>query len=414
MNNEDLIISCILIDTRVHDSVIPSLKPEYFSLRREIITKIMDMYSIGSPIDLYTLIAGLPKFRNEILRIQTLLASAANVTAYVAQLKDDYMRSQMRIWFGAELGITDDPYNYLDAKLEHLQELRDKVLGKNVVSQRRLLPSDIEGILLNQRVTTDEKMSKPDTILSIKEVDGAIVTQRRMFTLGNFSCIIGKAKSRKTTLLSLLAASILNPYVNEKLVGSMPFGKSKMLYFDTEQGTYDCYNTISRIERLSGKNPNILAYSLREYAPSERCQIIEQAFAMWGDEVGFCAVDGIADLAYAINDEEEATRVSSMLLRLTKVYNTHICTIIHQNKNDNFATGHLGSSIMKKAELLISVTKGKSNKNISQVDCDLSRGADFQPFEIMIDQDGLPVINDGFIPSAQRQPDYMRDDEDRF
>jgi hypothetical protein len=299
--------------------------------------------------------------------------------------------------------------------LEHLQELRDKVLGKNVVSQRRLLPSDIEGILLNQRVSTDTEIKSPPIIMSIKDIDGAMVTHRRMLTMSNFSCIIGKAKSRKTTLLSMICASILNPYVNKKFIGSMPSGKNKTLYFDTEQGAYDCYNTISRIEKLAGKNLNILAYSLREFAPSERCQIIEQAFVMWGDEVGFCAIDGIADLAYAINDEIEATRVSSMLLRLTKVYDTHICVIIHQNKNDNFATGHLGSSIMKKAELIMSVTKGKSNKNISQVNCDMIRGVpDFQPFDIIINQDGLPEICDGLSSTVQRQPDYMRDDEDKF
>jgi hypothetical protein len=61
--------------------------------------------------------------------------------------------------------------------------------------------------------------------------------------------------------------------------------------------------------------------------------------------LGFVVIDGIADLANAINDEIEASRVVSLLMRWTKIYNCHIHVIIHENKADNNATGHLGSSI---------------------------------------------------------------------
>lgn len=262
--------------------------------------------------------------------------------------------------------------------------------------------SKLEELLQRSKVDTCKKVSRPPTILSIKEAKGTQFEYKRLFTLGNFSCIIGKAKSRKTYLISMLTASVLSNDCCTKFASELPNSKSGVLYFDTEQGEYDCYNVIKRIETLSNGG-TMRSYALREFSPSERCQIIEYAFNLYGKETGFCVIDGIADLATAINDEEEATRVTTMLLRLTKTYNCHICTIIHQNKNDNFATGHLGSSIMKKAEILISVTKSCTDNNISEISCDLNRGIDFNPFSIAINNDGLPYIYDDIVKPTKKK-----------
>lgn len=256
----------------------------------------------------------------------------------------------------------------------------------------KLDTTEIEKLLERSKIDTKREVKRPPVILSIVEKSATQSIYKRLFTLGNFSCIIGKAKSRKTYLLSMLTASIINPNCNEKFRSELPTNKSGVLYFDTEQGEYDCYNVIKRIETISSVG-TMRSFSLREFSPMERCTIIEHAFKLWGKEVGYCVIDGIADLAMAINDEVEATRITTMLLRLTKQYNCHISTVIHQNKNDNFATGHLGSSIMKKAEILISVTKANSNPQISDVTCDLSRSVDFEPFCMMIDDSGLPFIS---------------------
>lgn len=263
--------------------------------------------------------------------------------------------------------------------------------------------SEIEKILNKARIDTTKRVEKPPVILSIIEKSGTQSVYKRLFTLGNFSCIIGKAKSRKTFLLSMLTASILNNESSGKFTSDLPNGKTGVLYFDTEQGEYDCYNVIRRIETMSGRR-TMKSFALREYSPSDRCAIIEHAFALWGNETAFCVIDGIADLATAINDEEEATRVTTMMLRLTKQYNCHISTVIHQNKNDNFATGHLGSSIMKKAELLISVMKAKDSIGLSDVTCDLSRGVDFEPFCFSINADGIPEVSG--IPVPKRNETY--------
>jgi len=295
----------------------------------------------------------------------------------------------------------------------------EKVETKKTVS--KLEVTEIEKILNKAKIDTSKKIERPPVILSIKEQSATQYVYKRLLTLGNFSCIIGKAKSRKTFLLSMLTAAILNKDSNDKFTSDLPAGKTGVLYFDTEQGEYDCYNVINRIEYMSGVK-TMKSFALREYAPADRCAIIEYAFKLWGNETAFCVIDGIADLATAINDEEEATRVTTMMLRLTKQYNCHISTVIHQNKNDNFATGHLGSSIMKKAEMLMSVMKSKET-GLSDVTCDLSRGIDFEPFCFSVNSDGIPEISgtpvrtksdpivpsfeiQGYINTKENDPDY--------
>lgn len=244
------------------------------------------------------------------------------------------------------------------------------------------------------------EVNKPRIIFSIRETGAMSFDFRRVFTLGNFSAIIGKAKSKKTYLLSAIAACIIGKRLMwDKFQGGIEAGKDLVLYFDTEQGEWDSWNVIRRIALMAGNvyKDKFKAYNLRRFTPLERCQIIEFALMMYGDEAGFVVIDGIADLASGINDEDEATRVVSLLLRWTKDYECHIATVIHQNKNDNFATGHLGSAIMKKTEIIISVTKDPQNFNESTVECPDSRSIGFKPFKLVINRDGLPEIDNVII-----------------
>jgi hypothetical protein len=149
------------------------------------------------------------------------------------------------------------------------------------------------------------------------------------------------------------------------------------------------------------------SFDLREFTPLERCDIINHFIEKRSYGISFFVIDGIADLAMAINDEIEASRVVSLLLKWTKVYNIHICVIIHQNKNDNFATGHLGSSIMKKAECIMSVTKDSSDSSKSEISCDYIRGAmEFDKFTIAIDENGMPSVDHEFKAVNNEEPTF--------
>ena len=211
-------------------------------------------------------------------------------------------------------------------------------------------------------------------------------------TLGNFSMIIGKAKSRKTFLITiaLAAATRNNPVLN--FIGDLPAGQNFVLYFDTEQGKYHAYKTVKRICELAdiGLPQNFTAYSLRKFSPADRLAIIEAAIYNTPG-LGFVVIDGVRDLVSSINDEEQATMLSSFLLRCTEELNIHITAVLHQNKTDTNARGHLGSELQNKAETVLSVTKDTKNKEISIVEAEFCRDKEPDPFAFEI-FDGLPVL----------------------
>jgi KaiC/GvpD/RAD55 family RecA-like ATPase len=239
--------------------------------------------------------------------------------------------------------------------------------------------------------------------MKIRDFENNQIYERRLFSLGNFSAITGKSKSKKSFFAAmLLAAAAKNGLIENKLNGFLPTSKNGVLLFDTEQSNYDVYRYAKNVLDVIGhKADNFGAFALMEYTPKERCEIIDHAITKYKDNVSYIVIDGIADLATAINDELEATRVVSLLMKWTKLYNNHITVNIHQNKNDNFATGHLGSLILKKAEAIISVFKDEKDSMVSKVECTDIRGtAEFKDFEIEIQETGIPKLRENFyIPT---------------
>lgn len=270
-----------------------------------------------------------------------------------------------------------------------------KEYGK--VVEKKKDPEQLFNTLKKSFIDLSIPVAKPPVIMKIRDFETGALWDKRLFTLGNFSAITGKTKSKKTFLISyLLTAACNNGILNNKIITDLPANKNGVILFDTEQSNYDAFVTANRIKRMLGYIPeNFSAFAIREFSPIERCEIIDFALEHFKDMVSYVVIDGIADLANAINDEQEATRVVGLLMKWTKVYNCHITNVIHQNKNDNFATGHIGSSVMKKAEVIISSTKSDTDKRKSLIRCDNMRGgSEFNDFELEINDVGLPVIND--------------------
>jgi hypothetical protein len=239
-----------------------------------------------------------------------------------------------------------------------------------------------------------EKIERPPICLSIinGESEGIIGT------LGNFSLIIGKAKSKKTFSLSLfLSALVANQTVFGKFKGSLPDNKTKVVFFDTEQSRYHVQKFYHRVCRLLGiENPvNFEAYCLRQYTPSERLGMIDY-YIQNDPDIGFVAIDGIRDLVNSINDEDEATKTASHLLKWTETKSIHIITVLHQNKRDENARGHLGTELVNKAETVLSVSLDPQDRKISVVEPEFCRDREPEIFAFTVDENGLPVLVDGW------------------
>lgn len=215
------------------------------------------------------------------------------------------------------------------------------------------------------------------------EVDGQSV-----FSIGEISTVIGKAKSFKTTILSLIAANLLGAKsyrLSGKSIG--------VLWIDCEQGSYFAHKAVQRIVKLVGEgNPiNLFAYGMRSQSPAERLQLIEKAIETLPVDVVF--IDGIRDLVNSINSEEEATTVVTQLMQWSDS-GKHICCVLHQNKNDQNARGHVGTELVNKSETVLTVTKQPDGQIV--VSQDFSRGLPMTDFAIEM-QDNLPVVTDTAI-----------------
>lgn len=233
-------------------------------------------------------------------------------------------------------------------------------------------------------------------------VDDAVIG-----TLGNFSASIGKAKSKKTFNVSALVASALCNDTVLQYRASFPEGKRKILYIDTEQGQSHCQKVLKRILLMadlpSDKDvDNLIMLGLRKYSPEMRVAIVEQAINSIS-ELGLVVIDGIRDFVYDINSPIEATDIISKFMQWTDDRQIHIHTILHQNKNDEHARGHIGTELNNKAETIMQVEVDKTDKSISVVEAIHIRDREFEPFAFCINEAALPELVDSYHPKEKKQ-----------
>ena len=251
---------------------------------------------------------------------------------------------------------------------------------------------DLATLLSSVEVRSTDQIPKPPICLTIQYNN-----QQSVFgTLSNFSLIIGKAKSRKTFAVGIaLAAAVKQDIIMSRFVGSLPADRPTVLYFDTEQGRYHVQRAVKRICELSGlpEPTNLKTYALRSLPTATRLEMIQYALHNTPG-LGLVVIDGIRDLVFDINSPEEATSIATSLLRWTDELQIHILTVLHQNKGDNSARGHLGTELVNKAETVISISRDNDNKEISIVAPEFCRDKDFEPFAFSIDEQGLPYLVD--------------------
>jgi len=230
------------------------------------------------------------------------------------------------------------------------------------------------------------------SLANVKEKGDAILG-----TLGNFGLIIGKAKAKKSFFVNIAVSTALSDdYLLGRFKSNLPENQSEVLYFDTEQGKYHVQTAIKRIcNQIKVEEPaNLHAFHLRSLSPHERLEFIEKEIYR-NEKIGFVVIDGIKDLVTSINDESEATMITSKLLKWTEERNIHILTVLHQNKGDNNARGHIGTELINKAETVLSVTKSESDSSISIVEPQQCRNIEPEIFAFEI-IDGLPAIAENF------------------
>lgn len=257
----------------------------------------------------------------------------------------------------------------------------------------QLIPNDkpivnLSEKLLQYEINASDVIPPPEVALKIGNAN--------VGTLGNILSIIGKAKSRKSFFIAMaIAVSVSKDTIFNLFKNELPKHKSTILYFDTEQGKYHVQLALKRICKLIGvREPNNLkVYGLRALNPIERAELIEYAIINTPN-LGIVFIDGIKDLITSINDEEQATMIVSKLMKWSEEQNILITTVLHQNKGDNNARGHIGTELNNKAETVLSISKSTDNEMVSIVAPEMCRNIEPESFAFEIDENGIPYISD--------------------
>jgi len=258
-------------------------------------------------------------------------------------------------------------------KVENEKNILDNFLSIEQIK------ADISEISLPQYLKTKVDLTKNviEPVPVIQQGDSVI------FSRGNISTIGGKAKSRKTFLIVLMANDFLS---------NSPAGK--LLIVDTEMATPHVYKTARRIHRMLGwdtrqNNDRLTVLSLREYTPIERVFMFSEAIAHYQPEL--CFLDGVRDLLNDFNNIDDSNMVVQLLMKLSTQYDCHICSVLHENKGNSHLRGHLGTELINKSETVMEVA---ANDETSTVKPAQTRNLPFEEFSFRINDSGLPEYCD--------------------
>lgn len=236
---------------------------------------------------------------------------------------------------------------------------------------------------------------------------------------GNLSAVVGEAKSKKTFLCTALVGSMLD--ITQKHLFGIEHNRCRVLWVDTEQSPAHIQKVMFRINLLGGLTPTVPDHKLRmlqlrEKSPADRYQALEYGIALYQPKL--VVVDGISDLLCDTNCLKESEELVSRLLTLASLGHCHIMCVLHTNPNSDKARGHLGSTLMRKAETVLYVHK---TGECSVVEPQYCRNEEFARFAFKVEEMpdaefidplavglGIPVECDLPSESEQREDDCVR------
>lgn len=269
---------------------------------------------------------------------------------------------------------TIDIDNYINSIVKPVDEIQAFEKMENLLNERKIIiesiPQQMPCLLyVRENMQSDRKI--------------------RMLTAGNISLITGKSKSKKTFLFSTLAATLSRDFhFGNILFPNMPLDCKRIIYIDTEQSKFDSWNVLNRIKQLHG---NVDYYSLRGISAIEIKEFINYLIKKFND-IAIIFIDQIADLLKSVNDEEDAKQTIKFLEKITAENNIHVSCLLHQNKANTNGMGWIGSILLQKCEICLTITKDSDDYTISHVEPTDSRGAMFDKFSFKINETGIPEI----------------------
>lgn len=393
---EEAILAALMLESKAIDRV-PFLKPDHFYLEshKEVFRAILFLSRSGSSPDFKMVISRLRESGKLegvgghffVVELTTKASSAENLETHTRVVIERAIKRSLILLAGT---VHRDAYEDTDAfdllnriklDIQHLEEKETTNKG----------PEKIKALWEKLRILN--KPVRPETLIKFGDAD--------VCTEGNISLLVGKKKSRKSLLVTLMLHIFLQSRMNVS---------DDLAVFDTEQEEYDVWASMERLYRMT--NQMIPIFCLRGLSPKERRDFIEQTVTHWPRRLKIGVIDGIRDCMSNINDPDESTEVMSWLMRLNVQTKIHFINVLHLNKTDNNARGHIGSELLNKAEVTIEVELDPHSKDLyppSIVKCESSRRKPFEPFMFTHGATGLPeIIGMQIGESAHAQDDQIK------
>jgi hypothetical protein len=274
--------------------------------------------------------------------------------------------------------------------------LEVKIGAKNSLeSFPRIKENRFARMFVDAFVDVNKKIDYPHLAISIGNHQiGQNIYPTAFGTYGNFSCIVGASKAKKTFFKSLLVASYIGGD-SDKYSQSIRGHRGEdvvIIDIDTEQGEWHAQNTFKRVHNMVGGNPAFYKpFALRSYSHKERVEFIEHLIyeSEYQSKIGLFVIDGLADLVADFNDLKECNELIQKIMQWTDDKKFHLLTIVHQNSTTTKATGHLGSSVLKKAETICNLNV---ENNMVTVNFSHTRGFPIENMVFGINNEGLPYV----------------------
>lgn len=228
---------------------------------------------------------------------------------------------------------------------------------------------------------------------------------------GSIAFIFGRAGTRKTTALTLLAADLIKPDTIE----NSPFTIKRplrVLYIDTEQADFDSIVINRRVMQLVGTNEGLKTYSLLGAQPRIIPAVIQELIKK--DSPDVCIIDNVADVGSGLIMDIEKAEVTLRNLRsLAVTYHCGILGVLHSNENENSRSprGHEGSEAVRRSDIVLQIkSEDEALQQYSTVEAIKSRRKRPQKWAVAIDEQGMPyyrVLSDEDLQPAKvsRNPD---------
>lgn len=252
---------------------------------------------------------------------------------------------------------------------------------------------DFKALEVEAYIDVSEEIKPQPICISIGVHDFKGVNYPTPFgSYGDFSCIVGASKSRKTFFQSALVATYIGGNASMFFPNMRAFDTDNkiVLVFDTEQSKFHTQRVARRITDMVGApSERLKVYSVRHLEPQQRVDLFEYLLmTKYKDKVGLAVIDGFVDFLTDFNSLEQSTQLTEKLLRYTAQTKCHITGILHKNFGSSKPVGHIGSAILKKAETVVFID---STDGVTSVKAEYTRNIAFEEFEFVV-ENNLPKL----------------------